>query len=133
MLTLQFIPHSEIENLPSAKRVSKLLKVVKENKIVLLEGKLKKVEETELIQKTMEEINESFTGIELAVINQDKKDRQLISKIKSGLVNLILGNRIGFTIIGPASLVKEIKQDPNKIQLMINEGMRNGKRKKRED
>jgi len=30
---------------------------------------------------------------------------------------LLLGNRSGLTIIGPANVVKEIKQDPDKIQL----------------
>jgi hypothetical protein len=29
-----------------------------------------------------------------------------------------LGERQGLTIIGPASIVKEIKKDPNKIQLL---------------
>lgn len=121
MLTLQFIPYSEIENLSSQKRINKLLKSAKENKIVLLEGRLKKIEETELIQKTMEEIDETFRGIELAVINPDKKDQQMFRKMKNALATLLLGNRIGITVIGPANLVKEIKQDPNKIQLFLNE------------
>jgi len=38
MLTLQFIPHSEIEGLDSDARIKKLLDVVKEEKIVVLEG-----------------------------------------------------------------------------------------------
>ncbi len=121
MLTLQFVPYIEIENLTSAKRINKLLKIVKDNKIILLEGRLRKVEETELIEKTMEEINEKFTGVELAVINPAGKENQMIRKVKHAVVNLLLGNRLGFTVIGPANIVKEIKQDPNKIQLLINE------------
>ena len=57
MLTLQFIPYAEIENLDSKQRINKLLKIVKEEKIVVLEGKLRSEEEAGLIQKTMEEIN----------------------------------------------------------------------------
>ena len=30
---------------------------------------------------------------------------------------MLLGDREGITIIGPASVVKEIRRDPNKIQL----------------
>ncbi|MFH1649073.1 MAG: DUF2073 domain-containing protein [Candidatus Woesearchaeota archaeon] len=121
MLTLQFIPFHEIENLNSAKRISKILKVVKENKIVLLEGKLKPHEETELIRKTMEEIDEKFKGIELSVIYPDTKDEKLFRKIRNAMINVLLGDRNGLTIIGPANIVKEIKQDPDKIQLLTSD------------
>jgi len=117
MITLQFIPYYDIAQLSSAKRVSKLLNIVKENKILLLEGRLKKQEETELIKKTMELIDDNFKGIELGVIYPDKKDADLFFKIKKMFVNMLLGDRHGFTIIGPATIVKEIKQDPDKIQL----------------
>ena len=68
MLTLQFVPYASIESLSSLGRIKKLLKMAEKNKIVLLEGRLKKEEEAELIKTTMEEINEEFKGIELAVI-----------------------------------------------------------------
>jgi hypothetical protein len=60
MLTLQFVPYTEIEQLSSARRIQKLLNIVKQNKIVLLEGRLKKEEETDLIEITMEEIDDKF-------------------------------------------------------------------------
>ncbi len=120
MITLQFVPYYEIEQLPSAKRVNKLLGIVKDNKILLLEGRLRKQEETELIKRTMELIDDKFKGIELGVIYPDKKDADLFFRLKKMLVNLILGDRHGFTIIGPATIVKEIKQDPDKIQLFTN-------------
>ncbi|MBN1645440.1 DUF2073 domain-containing protein [Candidatus Woesearchaeota archaeon] len=116
-LTLQFIPYIEIEDLDSEKRITKLLKIVKANKIILLEGRLKGNEETELIRRTMEEIDDKFKGIELSVIFPDKKDEALFRKLKSMLIQALMGDRKGFTIIGPATIVKEIKQDPDKIQL----------------
>lgn len=118
MLTLQFIPYREIEYLDSARRIKKLLKIVRDNKIVLLEGRLKKTEEAELIEKTMSEISSKFKGIELSVVYPDSKDFAFFKKIRETLINLLLGNRQGFTIIGPASIIKEIKQDPDKIQLL---------------
>lgn len=121
MLTLQFMPYSEIELLGSARRVKKLLDLVKEDKIVLLEGRLKKEEETDLIQITMEEIDEKFKGVELAVINPEIKGGPFFNTIKRSFVNMLLGNRTGFTIIGPATIVKEIKKDPDKIQLYTRE------------
>ena len=116
-LTLQFIPYADIKDLTGEKRVNKLLKLVKTEKIILLEGKLKRPEEGELIRRTMEEINDKFKGIELSVIYPNVKDVAFLAKIRSKFINLILGDRNGFTIIGPANIVKEIKQDPDKIQL----------------
>lgn len=118
-LTLQFVPYAEIEPLSSLKRIQKLLQIVKHNKIILLEGRLRSHEEAELIRKTMEEISDKFKGIELAVINPEVADAAFMRKLKALFVNLLLGNRRGFTIIGPATIVKEIKQDPGKIQLLM--------------
>ncbi|MFT4311019.1 MAG: DUF2073 domain-containing protein [Candidatus Woesearchaeota archaeon] len=118
MLTLQFIPYAEIEKLDSDKRISKILRSVKSDKIVLIEGRLKPKEEADLIQKTMEQINEKFKGIELSVVKSASLEESLFKKLKSKFINLILGDRYGFTIIGPAKIVKEIRQDPDKIQLL---------------
>lgn len=121
MLTLQFVPHAEIEDLGSARRVKKLIDIVKENKIVLLEGRLKKEEETDLIAIAMEEVDSKFKGIELAILNPEKKSQNLFKSFKSSVVNVLLGNRTGLTIIGPASIVKEIKKNPDKIELFTKE------------
>lgn len=121
MLTLQFIPYADIEDLSSARRIKRLLDIVKTEKIILLEGRLKREEEKDLITITMEEIDERFKGIELAVIYPEKKDLSFLKQIKKGMLSMILGDRQGFTIIGPASIVKEIKKDPDKIQLFTEE------------
>lgn len=118
MLTLQYIPYSEIEQLESGKRVEKILGIVKKNRIVLLEGKLEREEETELIKQTMESINDHFKGIELGSIDPSQKENAaILAKIKKSMVSMLIGNRQGMTIIGPASIVKQIKQDPEKIQV----------------
>ncbi len=121
-LTLQFVPYSEIEDLGSARRVKQLIDIVKENKIVLLEGRLRKEEETDLIEIAMEEINSKFKGIELAVINPEKKEGAgFLRNMRTGVFSMLLGDRTGFTVIGPASIVKEIKKNPNKIELFTKE------------
>lgn len=117
MLTLQFIPYQEIEDLPSQQRVDKLLQLVKNDRILVLEGRLKSEEEAELIKQTMESIDQKFTGIELSVIYPEQKGASLHKRLKQLLVNIVLGDRRGLTIVGPANVVKEIKQDPEKIQL----------------
>lgn len=117
-LTLQFVPFNQIADMGSAMRVKKLIDIVKQNKIVLLEGRLKSEEEKDIIAITMEEISKKFKGIELAVINPEAKDAAMLTKLRIGLMNAIWKNRTGLTIIGPASVVKEIKQNPDKIELL---------------
>ncbi len=131
MLTLQFVPYTEIEYLSSVGRIRKLLNITKENRIVLLQGRLRKDEETELIKATMEEIDKDFKGIELSVIYPDKKEGDLFRKIKRNFVSMLLGDRQGLTIIGPASVVREIKKDPDKIQLFTEEDIKTKKRRKK--
>ncbi len=131
MLTLQFVPYEEIEGLGSNERIKKLLGLVKDEKIVVLEGRLKKEEETELIRKTMEEISERFKGIELSVIYPDKKKGTFGRTIKNNIADMLLGQRQGLTVLGPASLIKEIRKDPDKIQLFTQERKKGKKRKNR--
>lgn len=117
MVTFQFIPYHDIENLGSAKRVNKLLNIVKEDKIVLMEGRLQKEEEADLIEITMEEITPKFKGIELSVVYPDRTKQTAGQKVKGAFANFLLGDRQGMTIIGPANIVKKIEKNPNKIEL----------------
>jgi hypothetical protein len=130
MVTFQFIPFHDMESLTSAKRVNKLLNIVKDDRIVIMEGRLKKEEEADLIEITMEEINSKFKGIELSVIYPDKSKQDTLQKVKGAFANLLLGNRQGLTIIGPASIVKKIEKNPNKIELFTKEAKINRYRKK---
>ncbi len=126
MLTLQYIPHHDFANLELGDKLKRILKAVKDDKILLIEGRLDPMEESELIKKTMGEISKSFKGIEIASVAYDSKNMELWEKAKRNLANMILNKRSGLTIVGPASIVREIKKDPNKIELLTME-----KKKKR--
>jgi len=119
-LTFEFMQFSEIERLSSEERIKKVIDIVKGNKILFLEGRFKKQEEAQLIQKTMEAIDNRFKGIEIAVINPSKVEGSLFIKLRSILASILLKNREGFTLIGPATIIQDIKQNPEKInQLSI--------------
>ncbi len=121
MVTLHFMPYSEIESLSGLGRIKKILNIAKQNKIVLLQGRLKKEEETELIKTTMEEINKSFKGIEIAVIEPGQAAKSGLQKFKYDMLNLFFGEQQGLTVVGPANVVKRIRKDPNKIELLTRE------------
>ena len=118
MLKLQFVPYADIEHLDTNDRIDKLLDIVKENKIVLMQGRLYPEEEGKLIQQTMQQIEESFRGIEICTIYPEEKNLQLLKRLKKEMVKYIVGNRDGITIIGPATIVREIKRDPNNMMLL---------------
>jgi len=120
-LTLHFVPFAEIARLESVERIKKLLKLVLDNKVVILQGKLKSDEETRLIEDTMIMIGniKGFKGVELAVISPENGQQGFMSKVKSGLVKALIGYHGALTIIGPASIVKEMKKDPKKLEVMM--------------
>ncbi len=115
MLTLQFVPFNDVENLSSNQRVSKLMGLVKKNKIVLMQGRLKPSEEATLIEKTMQEVTKEFKGIELCTVFPQKEN----NAFKKFFVKMLVGDIEGFTIIGPASIVKDIKRNPDKVELLL--------------
>lgn len=119
---IQFLPYSEIRDLDSDKRIRKILEIVLGNNIIILQGRLKPEEEARLIGDTMAMIRhvKNFKGIELAVISGNKNSG-FLRKMREGIANVISGGDLGaFTIIGPATIVKEIKRNPKKIELMLN-------------
>ena len=122
------MPYEEIEGLTSNERIKRLLGLVKDDKIVVLEGRLRKEEEAELIRRTMEEISERFKGIEISVVYPDRRKGNFGKTLKNNLAEMLLGDRQGLTILGPASLIKEIRKDPDKIQLLTKE--RKGKKRR---
>ena len=120
-LTLQFMPYLEIAKLNSVERIKKLLKIILDNKVVILQGRLTSEEETRLIEDTMIMIGniKGFKGVELAVIEQKSEELGFMSKMKFGLAKALTGQQNALTIIGPATIVKEMKKDPKKLEVMM--------------
>ena len=121
-LTLEFLPYSEIRDLSSAERIKKLLAIVLNNRIIILQGRLKPEEEVRLIEDTMAIIGhvKDFKGIELAVVGNGDNSTPIFRKLTQGMAKMLVGDTAAMTIIGPASIVKEIKKNPRKIELMLN-------------
>ncbi len=121
-LTLSFIPYAEIEGKTSGEIVRKLLGFILKNRIIIMQGKLKPEEEVRLIEDTMALIGniKNFRGVELAVVNPNNENASFFNKFKRGIANALVGQRDALTIIGPASVVKEIKKDPSRIDLFLN-------------
>ena len=120
-LGIQVIPFAEIEELSISERVKKILSLILNNKIVILQGRLRAEEEARLIEDTMALVDhmKQFKGIELAVIEPDMKEKSFWEKTKYSISKSLIGDSSALTLIGPASVIKEIKKDPRKIELFL--------------
>ena len=121
-LTIHFMPYSEIAHENTLHRIKKLMGLVLENRIIILQGKLKPEEETRLIENSMTLIGniKGFQGIEIATVSNEGENNGLFNRIRHNIARILVGEQDAITIIGPATVVKEMKQDPKKIELMLN-------------
>ena len=100
------------QKLSSQEKLDFILREIRQGKVLVLEQGLTPLEQTALIERTMEEIEEdAFIGIEIDGYLEDKATlfRRLFGVIR----------KPGLTVIGPADLIKTIKKDGNIIQTEI--------------
>ena len=119
--SLHIMPFSEIKDLTISERVKKILKLVLGNKVVILQGRLRPEEEIRLIEDTMAMVDHirSFKGIELAVIDS-YHDESFLFKMRKNIASSLIGMDSGaMTVVGPASVVKDIKRDPKKLEVIF--------------
>ncbi len=120
-LTIHFMPYSEIAREDTIGRIKKIMGLVLKHKIIILQGKLKSIEEVKLIESSMTLIGniKGFQGIEIAGLSGENEYRSLFENIRRNIAKILIGEQDAITIIGPASVVKEMTKDPKKIELML--------------
>jgi len=120
-LTIHFMPYSEISQEDAIGRIKKIMGIILAQKIIILQGKLKPDEEVRLIENSMTLIGniKNFQGIEIATISGENEHQGLFDKVRHNIAKILIGEQDAITIIGPASIVKEITRDPKKIELML--------------
>ncbi|MBI4360920.1 DUF2073 domain-containing protein [Candidatus Micrarchaeota archaeon] len=113
-IELQFISAEALRDKTPPQKVEFILEEIKKSKdrILVIEGSLSNVEERELIAKTMQLVSKKFPGIEVASLGEQSSD------FKAQLIKLLGGKPAGLTVVGPSTLVKQIKRDPNKLSLL---------------
>ena len=113
MVAIEFLSSKAMQDKQNDEKLTHILNLVKKgDKIIVLEEPLSPAEETKLIQLTMEQVDKTFAGIEVATLGSTTLD------LKSQLVKFLGGKTSGLTVIGPSKLVKQIKKDPNKLTLL---------------
>jgi hypothetical protein len=120
-LSLSFIPYSELSSMDSMTKIKKILDWCLEGRILIIQGQLTATEEASLIQSTMALVGriKGFKGVEIATINSNTKNESMMERMKEGLAKALVGDRGVITLVGPAAIVKDIKKDPKKIELLL--------------
>ena len=120
-LMIHFMPYSEIAKEDILGRIKKIMGLILDNKIIILQGKLNPDEEVRLIENSMILIGnvKGFQGIEIAAMSGENEYRSLFDRVRRNIAKILVGEQDAITIIGPASVVKDITKDPKKLELML--------------
>lgn len=116
-MEIKILSYDFMKNLSSGKKIKEILNLVLKNEIVLLEGKLSFEEQNDLTTHALRKINSKFSGIEIAYLSPTNDTFK--EKILNKILNLFAKNRLGLTLIGPSKIVKEIKMDPKKLDILL--------------
>jgi hypothetical protein len=115
------MPYSEIVNKNSIERIKLIMGLILDSKLIVLQGRLKPEEEARLIENSMTLIGniKGFQGIEIATVSNTSESSNLFNKIRYNIAKILIGEQDSMTIIGPATVVKEMKKDPSKIEILL--------------
>jgi hypothetical protein len=109
-IKVNFISQEKLNGLPLAEKLAFILKEVKKGQILVLERGLRSHEQTQLIEMTMDTVNDRFPGIEMESYMDEKPT----------FLQKILGKTGGrMTIVGPAGTLKTVYKDKDVIQAVI--------------
>ncbi len=125
MLTFQYIPSARIAQLSAEEKIKLILALIKEHKVLIIEGRLQPAEEVALIARTMDNLYEEFTafkGIEIGILQNTVPAPEIsgFKRFKKRLASMLVKEEPrpeGITIIGPAKIIKEIKEEPEKLEM----------------
>lgn len=118
MVNVQVLSYDLMKNLTSLAKVKKILEIVKKGDVVMLEGRLMPEEETALISSALESVSGKFSGIEIAYLDS-KKPSSFLDRFRDRIIKLLAKDRIGITVVGPSKIVKDIKMNPDKLEILF--------------
>ena len=111
-IAFNLISRQKLGGLTSDEKLKFILKEVKNGKILVLEQGLTPMEQTNLIERTMKEIEQdTFIGVEMEGYGEDRPT--FLQKLFG------MTKRPRLTLIGPANLLKMVKKDRDMIQTKI--------------
>lgn len=119
-MKIDFVPFEKLLMMTPEQRVSLIVRQVKNNTILITDGKLEFDEEAKLIEATMKQVSRNFPGIEVSSMETGNiRKGQMFNFLRDKVGEIISGKKRGVTIVGPAKLVRKVKKQPDKISLVM--------------
>ncbi len=117
-LRMDFMSLESLSDKTIEKKIETILKKVEVGHMVVLDGVLEPDEEMRLVEATMKEVNDKFTGIEVCTLPRKQSKFMgaygfVVEKLKRG--RLV---KSGLTLIGPSRVVKKIKRNPDSFYVL---------------
>ncbi len=112
-LKIDFISTNMLSGLTMNEKIASIIKKVRDNHIVVLDESLDFVEEAKLVTTTMEAIDTEFKGIEFCTLPRKANP---FMEYATKAIETLTGkpvSRPGLTLVGPSTIIREIKRDPN--------------------
>lgn len=119
MLKIRYISIDRLSSLKTHAKIDLIIGHIKEGNIILIDGWLKSRDEAELIRRTMMDLQKDFQifhGVEIASLQDGFQTKSVMGIFKK--------EPKGMTIIGPASIITEMKQQPDHVELNIKKDRR---------
>ena len=109
-LKMNLMSLDSLKGLDASSRIEGILTLVRQGRMVILDGRLDSDEELLLVQATMGNVEENFPGIEVCTIEREPtKYQELYQKLMTTLTKKSF-TQSGLTFIGPSKVVKQIKK-----------------------
>ncbi|MFH1424206.1 MAG: DUF2073 domain-containing protein [archaeon] len=116
-LEMDFLSMEKVEGHTVEEKLLNVLDYVKGGHIVILDEALDPNDEARLVARTMESIDTEFAGIEFCSLpKRENPVYATISKVV-GFVTRKNARIPGLTLVGPSSVIRKIKRDPDSFQV----------------
>ncbi len=116
-VTIEFLSKEKLNTEDFSDKLDLVLEKVKDDAVLVLEEAWMPEEKRELIQKSMEEIDEDFPGVEFMGLDSGNSRLQ---KAKNVIYSKVLKEeyRRGITIVGNSRVMDKIKEERDSVSFL---------------
>ncbi|MEO2241020.1 MAG: DUF2073 domain-containing protein [Euryarchaeota archaeon] len=117
-IKVEVMARSALKDMSRSELIEYVIRRAKDGAVIVFEGQLNPDLLTEIIRRTMEEVDlEEFTGIDIYVVPPKRATR----RSGKGLMKRLLGRRYeeGMTVISPANVLKDLEKGEDFITLKL--------------
>jgi hypothetical protein len=116
-VTIEFMSGEKLSDKNFKEKLDLVLEKVSDNSVIVLDETWTPDEKRELIQKSMEEVDEDFPGVEFMGLNSEESK---FDKVRNMFYEKILNEtyRNGLTIVGNSRVMEKIKEERDTVSFL---------------